>query len=370
MSSSRGRLKCVILLVLICSAGCGERPAGRTFDGVSATLKKTVILPTLDTPIPEGKSAIWCGTFQMAWNQLKQDVTKGPIQLAKAVETANRLNHAPQSADDLPAGTWYAAAGRLEEGIEDRIRGEMAKRFPSAPVPQFPPHPFGPGALAYAYLEAGMKYKNPFSRNPEKLDFRGADGKTIGIESFGLPPASPARQRTYEMASQVEVLYEAPKDTDSPREFAVNLSKTATPFHAIVACIPRPTTLSQAIEHVEAEAARSGPGHNVNEHDYLLVPEMCWRIQHDFDELLNDTLLNKGFEDWFVYSASQMIDFRIDRTGVEIKSEGMFGAKFGGMTPHSYVADRPFLLYLKKPDAKWPFLVIWIDNAELLRRRL
>jgi hypothetical protein len=370
MSSSKSRLKHVFLLLLICLAGCGEKPAVRTFDGVSSAFKKTVIVPTLDTPIPEGKSAIWCGTFQMAWNQFKQDVTKGPIQLARAVETARRLNNAPQSADDLPAGTWYAVAGRLEEGIEDRIRREMAARFPTAPVPQFPSAwPPGPAALAYAYLETGMKYKFPFLRNPDKLDFHGADGEKIAIESFGLPPASPERQRTHEMAAQVGVLYETPKDTGFPGEFAINLSKFATPFHAIVACIPRPVTLSQAVEHVEAEAARAGPGHIVDEHDNVLVPEMCWRIRHDFNELLHDDVLNKGFEGYFVYVASQMIDFRIDRTGVEIKSEAMFGALFGRKVPHSYVIDRPFLLYLKKLDAKWPFLVMWIDNAELLRRR-
>jgi hypothetical protein len=36
--------------------------------------------------------------------------------------------------------------------------------------------------------------------------------------------------------------------------------------------------------------------------------------------------------------------------------------------PTKYAFDRPFLLYLKKRDAKSPFLVMWNDNANLLQK--
>src|SRR5437868_3423219 len=52
----------------------------RTFDGSSTDLRQTVIVSTLDTPIPDGKSAIWCSSFQLAWNRLKAGVVGGPIQ--------------------------------------------------------------------------------------------------------------------------------------------------------------------------------------------------------------------------------------------------------------------------------------------------
>lgn len=38
----------------------------KPFEGDSSELQHTIIVPTLDTPIPEGKSAIWCGSFQLA----------------------------------------------------------------------------------------------------------------------------------------------------------------------------------------------------------------------------------------------------------------------------------------------------------------
>jgi hypothetical protein len=60
----------------------------RTFAGPSTLLSQTEILPTLDSPIPEHKSAIWCISVQLAWNRLKDDVdckkTPDPFFLLKS----------------------------------------------------------------------------------------------------------------------------------------------------------------------------------------------------------------------------------------------------------------------------------------------
>ena len=45
-----------------------------TFVGESTKLKRTVILPTLDTPMVAGKNNIWCSTFQLSWNEMKDTV--------------------------------------------------------------------------------------------------------------------------------------------------------------------------------------------------------------------------------------------------------------------------------------------------------
>ena len=36
-----------------------------SFDDSSDHLRQTVIVPTLDSPIPDGKSAIWCNRFNL-----------------------------------------------------------------------------------------------------------------------------------------------------------------------------------------------------------------------------------------------------------------------------------------------------------------
>src|SRR5262245_47301714 len=94
--------------------------AALTFDGASEQLRQTVVVPTLDSSIPEGKSVIWCASFQLAWNRLKEDVVKGPVRLANAQPLADLLNRADGSEDDLDRDSVYAAAGLAADGIVER----------------------------------------------------------------------------------------------------------------------------------------------------------------------------------------------------------------------------------------------------------
>src|SRR5262249_25434097 len=70
-------------------------PSGpRSFDGPSTSLRQTIVVPALDSPIPEGKSALWCASFQLAWDRLMKDVAKGPVEVQNAETVARRLNGA------------------------------------------------------------------------------------------------------------------------------------------------------------------------------------------------------------------------------------------------------------------------------------
>jgi hypothetical protein len=34
--------------------------------------------------------------------------------------------------------------------------------------------------------------------------------------------------------------------------------------------------------------------------------------------------------------------------------------------PRRFVFDSPFLLFIKEPQARYPYLALWINNSELL----
>ena len=131
----------------------------RTFDGKSADLRQTVIVPTLDTPVPEGKSAIWCSTIQLCWDRLRTDVVKEPPVIRGAEIVSARLNAGKQSEADLPADSFYAAAGLVKEGIVDKIRTDMANKFPGSSPENFDNLP-DLAALAFSYLETGVAYRH------------------------------------------------------------------------------------------------------------------------------------------------------------------------------------------------------------------
>ena len=127
---TRGRRRWLLALAVLLLSGIVGFWAARTlrrgrpyqppplaYEGDSNGLERTVIVPTLDTPVPASKNVIWCSSFQLAWNHLKDDVVKAPVQVANAQVIAERLNRAPQSEADLPEGSYYATAGSVDDGI-------------------------------------------------------------------------------------------------------------------------------------------------------------------------------------------------------------------------------------------------------------
>ena len=61
----------------------------------------------------------------------------------------------------------------------------------------------------------------------------------------------------------------------------------------------------------------------------LLVPNLNWNISHHFAELegADKQLLNTKFKGLWIAKALQTIDFRLDRSGVELQSESHLVAK-------------------------------------------
>jgi hypothetical protein len=107
------------------------------FSGDSKSLKQTVVVPTLDTPCPPGRNVIWCSSFQLAWNEVRDGVIKAPLEVTGAQEIADRLNAAKQSASDLDAKSVYATGGWIKDGIREKIEKDMAAKFPSHAPPDF-----------------------------------------------------------------------------------------------------------------------------------------------------------------------------------------------------------------------------------------
>lgn len=358
---------------ILANSGCpvhksaGEDPnLEKTYDGNSIDLKYTVIVPTLDTPVPKGKNVIWCSSFQIAWNELKDNIIGEPVQVRGAEAIAKRLNTAKQPYVDIRSKCYYAASGFVRDGIVERIQTEMAKRFPSVPKPQF--QELTPiDIIAYSYLAANVKFRIPFFENHRKFVFKDSRGNETQITSFGIRPEDDYAYR--KLRKQVEVLfYERDPKSYDLAEFALDLCKYSKPNQIVLARIDPKETLGQTLALLEGKIAsftKDELAHRFGINDVFLVPNMFWRITHHFQELEGKFLHNKGYEKYWIKEAFQMVQFKLDRSGAELKSEAKLHA---APTPKHFIFDRPFLVYIKKRQAKYPFFVMWVNNAELLSK--
>jgi len=100
--------------------------------------------------------------------------------------------------------------------------------------------------------------------------------------------------------------------------------------------------------------------------DVLMVPEMFWEIDHRFEELINRIVANAN-PAMPIIEARQGIKFRLDRYGAMLESEVMIAA---AAIPRYFRFNRPFLVYMKKRDCEQPFFAMWVDNAELLNKKV
>jgi hypothetical protein len=343
-------------------------PVPLGFNGTSDQLLRTVVVPTLDTAIPEGKNAVWCASFQFAWNRLKDDVAGEPIQLTNAQPIADRLNRSDQTEKDVEPESVYAAVGFAKDGIVERIQAEMARRFPDCSKPELDVPP--DGAVAYAFLAATCKFDIPFFENDLPFLFKDSAGGETAVGSFGIRPKE--AYAYHQLRQQVRILFSSRArmhGTRSVQEFVVDLCETSRPDQIVLARVDRESTLAETLAGVEkkiAEFSSDDSRSRLGPSDSLLVPSMAWRVTHRFKEIegsdkhfLNPPLRGRNLD-----AALQTIQFRLDRSGAELSSESKVVVRSG---PSLYLADRPFLLYMKKRGGQQPFLVLWIENAELLQ---
>lgn len=377
MSRRRFLIPAVVVLLVLVAVGVGwwvVSTRGRAytapppaFDGTSDQLTQTVIVPTLDTPIPDGKSAVWCASFQLAWNRLKDDVAKGPVRLAGGQAVADRLNRGDQTEADIDPADVYAAAGLTGDGIADRIRAEMARRFPDAPTPDLGT---GNAAVAYSYLAAACKFDLPFFDNDEPLEFTDAAGKRTPVNSFGIRKKDDYAYN--QLRAQVHVLYapqEPSREEDGVPEFVLDLCRTSRPYQVVIARVDRKPTLAETLADVRQKITRQEADSwlsNLRPRDVVLVPNISFRVTHRFREVEGKPFENPALNGLPIDTAMQTVQFRLDRSGAEVRAESKVYVK---PSARHFLANRPFLVYLAKRDGGQPFFAMWVEMAELLERR-
>ena len=361
-----GGIAAFVIAAYWVSCGRGRLPmpsAPPAFSGESTKLSHTRVVATLDAAMDNGTNVIWCASFQSAWKALENDLAKEPVSLEGAGGTVDSLNRAWDPAPDVPAECLYSAAGWNDKGIVEKIRADLKKKFPGKEPPDFPgilPDSF----VAYAYLEAAVRFSTPYFQNREPLEFTCGNGEKANVSSFGIRPEDDYAY--FGLRKQPVVLFQSRDEQYELTECIIDLDRASLPNQILLAWVKRKDTLAETLASVEAKIAagtgsrREGLGPN----DILLVPDLSWRVTHRFSELERRRFRNAALKGQRMDVAQQDIVFRLDRSGAELRSESKAYCK---PMPTCYVFDRPFLICMKKRGAARPYFVMWVDNAELLR---
>jgi len=153
----------------------------------------------------------------------------------------------------------------------------------------------------------------------------------------------------------------------------------SSPYQMVLARVSRPRSLGEGVASVEQRISQFKKrvdyerDRKLKPEDSLIVPDILFKLQHHFGELEERQLHNPGFEGYYFFEVGQIIDFGLSRTGVILKSEVRLSATRAASAENHrsryFHFDKPFLIYVRKRvDGSRPFFVMWVDNAELLKK--
>lgn len=333
----------------------------------AADLRRTVVTPHLEEAIAGGRNVLWCGSFQLAWNEacvlLGEDLHFEPEAAMTAV-----LNKKQFTEQDIDEESYAAVAGFVKDDVFTKIQQELDDKFKGKAAPRYiPPQELTPrpqDIVAYAYMFKNLEFAVPFERIEEPLTFGKDKTSCFGVEEE-------FKEEHAEMLEQFEIL-----DYRDENDFIIEFKTKSEKDRVILAKIEPQSTLAATIEAVEKRAA-AAPPLQPQFGDVLKVPKLNFDVTRRYDELENKRLVvnnPKIAPDLFVASAVQNVRFQLDEKGVRLKSESHISMKCAAPphppAKHIMIFDKPFLLMLQRNDAQTPCFALWVDNAELLMKML
>lgn len=325
-------------------------------------LRSTTISPHLEVDLDAGTNVLWCGTFQLAWNEVC-DLVGGQLQFDPGNALVTNLNQRAFTKDCVDEASYVAFAGFVRDNIHARIQRAVTDKFRGAFTPRLIPEKT-PGArpqdiVAYACLFKTLNFPMPFERLDDSLKF-GEDR----IRAFGMGQYNPSHHSMY---PQVVIL-----DYQSEDDFVIELKTKSEGERMILAKVEPQSNLALTVKRVR-QRARDGNPLPAGTNDTLIVPRINFDLTRQYTELEGMLLLpqtNRIATDLRVLSAVQNTRFELNEKGVELRSESHIGfgcsAQPRPAIPHTLIFDKPFLIVLERADAPMPYFALWIGNTELL----
>jgi hypothetical protein len=338
----------------------GAAGDSRFTGGLHPSIENNYATARLEASIESGRNTIFCGTFQLAWNRMKNDIIGEDIRLEKPLELVRHLNGGLLTGADISDEDYLAMAGYGSKNITDSINIALKDKFGEEAPRIDGEFDDEDTILAYAFFLKKMRFAHPFEdfANPLAFYWNDSDSK---VEAFGIFRCDDSLRSR--LRSQVEII-----DYRDRRDFIVRLHPADTGDEIIIARIRPEGTLLGTYQTVNERITRSEP-EPIRDKDLIMIPKLDFSIARSYNELLGLHLRNEGWEEYFVAAAEQNIAFWLDEGGAGIASEGIFAIKKGPEPDFRVlVCNGPFFLCCRKTGAELPYLAIWVGNSELLVR--
>lgn len=297
---------------------------------------------------------IWCGTFQLIWNDLKNDLAKQDIVFSPQLEVVENLNKGTFTVDDISEESYYKKIGTPSIELKEEIENAIKEKFneTSNILDDFDWENARPeDYFLYVMLKKEFEFETEF----EELE-NGKFGKYDDIEFFGIET-----DETGSLRGQVQVLY-----YDSKDDFAIKL-KTKQNDEVILCKNPEGNTFNEIYQNILTKQSEYDGEDYLQEGELLKIPNIKIDEKNEITEVENKSFLFSNGDEYKISKALQTIEFELDRKGGRITSEaGMMvqrqSIEFESEEKREFFIDNTFAIFLIEEEKDTPYFAGLIDD--------
>lgn len=296
---------------------------------------KLNIVPTNISKIEN--NSVWCPTFQLIWNDLKNEVIGQDILFIddKDNKLVQELNKEAFHKKMLNDNYYYTNYGYMTTYLKETIENDIWKKFKekSDILEKFNFHDNNHNYFFYAMLARKFTFMKPFD--------------ILENNTFGINESS-----NHELDNNVKVLF---YEQDN---YAVKLL-TKENDEIILYKGLRKNNFNETYNYIVQKSNES----DFNRNDTITIANLNFKSENNYQELTNKRFYDINGVSYTIEEIMQTINFSLDNRGGKVKSEAGMSVKYTSINDgkHFDFTD-DFVLFLKDKDKNDPYLALNITN--------
>ena len=295
----------------------------------------------------------WCGTFNLIWNDLKNDLAKKDIIFNPQPTVVDNLNKGTFNTSCLSEDSYYKVYGNPTPALKKQIEKAIKEKFneTSDILDDFS---WEEGESDNYFLYVMLKKQFEFPKVFTKLE-NGDFGKYKNVKYFGINSSTDKAVR-----NQVEVLY-----YNSSSDFAIKL-KTKQNDEVIISRGNTETNFGDVFKSITEKSSKYNGSTTFNETDKLKIPNIKFNLKEEITEVENKLFTFSNGREYCIEKALQTIEFELDEKGGKIKSEAGISLKEAAIKPtekpRDFLVDDTFTIFLKEEGRDLPYFAAQISD--------
>ena len=306
------------------------------------------VLPTMSSKT-NVQDRVWVGTFQLVWNDFMDKIAFSQIKFPGGTPViVNELNRQDFTEEDLSSKSYYKYIGPIKKNTKKVIAKAIKKKFneTSDILDKLDLTPSRQRFIAYAMLKKDFKFIVSF----DKLGlspFRDTEAEYFGI----------SKDSSKELDKGVEVLF-----YNTPSDFAVKLD-TEGKDEVYLYKTSNTNTFNYLYEDMLKKQEVYSGSQKFGEDDELKIPNLKFFEEKVFDEICGNRVKGTNL---VIDKAMETVEFEMNNSGVELKSEAAIIATMTALMPKEEVRyfffDDTFVVFLKEKEKSKPYFALRVHD--------